>query len=185
MAAAEEETPNPSKPEPLSAAPESVAPIPLDPLPTAASSADPKPPQSPSLFDNDRPFAESAEPPKSPFYIPAELDPDKPKPAPASSLGDDQDLGEFPSLSPIPGKRPPGEVPRLSKPKEAAFADPEPKAPELEIEVPKLKLGVKAGDKPQNELGLDTAPRGRFEGENPNVFEGEDLDLPPFLRKKK
>jgi len=37
----------------------------------------------------------------------------------------------------------------------------------------------------QNELSLDSAPRGRFEGETPNVVDGEDLDLPPFLRKKK
>ncbi len=37
----------------------------------------------------------------------------------------------------------------------------------------------------QSELSFDSAPRGRFEGENPNVFDGEDLDLPPFLRKKK
>jgi cell division protein FtsZ len=57
----------------------------------------------------------------------------------------------------------------------AAAADSEP---------PKLKLGVKSSA-PQSELSLDSAPRGRFEGETPNVFEGEDLDLPPFLRKKK
>ncbi len=37
----------------------------------------------------------------------------------------------------------------------------------------------------QSELAFEKAPRGRFEGENPNVFEGEDLDLPPFLRKKR
>jgi hypothetical protein len=37
----------------------------------------------------------------------------------------------------------------------------------------------------QAELSFDNAPKGRFEGENPNVFEGEDLDLPPFLRKKR
>lgn len=53
-----------------------------------------------------------------------------------------------------------------------------------EAEPPKLKLGIK-GTNSQNELSLDSAPRGRFEGESPNVFEGEDLDLPPFLRKKK
>ncbi len=53
-----------------------------------------------------------------------------------------------------------------------------------EVEPPKLKLGVKPSG-PQNELAFDSAPRGRFEGETPNVFEGEDLDLPPFLRKKK
>jgi cell division protein FtsZ len=40
-------------------------------------------------------------------------------------------------------------------------------------------------NKPQSELSLDSAPRGRFEGESPNVVDGEDLDLPPFLRKKK
>ncbi len=49
---------------------------------------------------------------------------------------------------------------------------------------PKLKLGVKSSV-PQSELSLDSAPRGRFEGESPNVVDGEDLDLPPFLRKKK
>lgn len=48
----------------------------------------------------------------------------------------------------------------------------------------KVKLTVKASGT-QSELSLDSVPRGRFEGENPNVFEGEDLDLPPFLRKKK
>ena len=49
---------------------------------------------------------------------------------------------------------------------------------------PKLKLGVKGGGS-KSELELDSAPRGRFDGEDPNVVDGEDLDLPPFLRKKK
>ncbi len=62
--------------------------------------------------------------------------------------------------------------------------DPEPELAHAEPEPPKLKLGIKAGG-PQNELSLDSSPRGRFEGESPNVFDGEDLDLPPFLRKKK
>jgi cell division protein FtsZ len=53
-----------------------------------------------------------------------------------------------------------------------------------EPEPPKLTLGIKPSG-PQSELSLDSKPRGRFEGESPNVFEGEDLDLPPFLRKKK
>jgi hypothetical protein len=47
-----------------------------------------------------------------------------------------------------------------------------------------LKLDPKFPN-PQSELAFDNAPKGRFEGETPNVFEGEDLDLPPFLRKKK
>jgi hypothetical protein len=49
---------------------------------------------------------------------------------------------------------------------------------------PQLKLDPKFPS-PQSELAFDSAPKGRFEGETPNVFEGEDLDLPPFLRKKK
>jgi cell division protein FtsZ len=51
-------------------------------------------------------------------------------------------------------------------------------------EAPRLKLGSKPTS-PQSELSFDSAPRGRFEGEDLNVFEGEDLDVPPFMRKKK
>ncbi len=34
----------------------------------------------------------------------------------------------------------------------------------------------------QSELELDGKPKGRFEGESPNVYDGEDLDIPTFLR---
>lgn len=46
----------------------------------------------------------------------------------------------------------------------------------------KLRTKAPAG---QGELSFEGGPRGRFEGESPNVFEGEDLDIPPFLRKKR
>ena len=36
----------------------------------------------------------------------------------------------------------------------------------------------------QAELELDGGPRGRFEGESPNLIDGEDLDIPPYLRKR-
>lgn len=49
---------------------------------------------------------------------------------------------------------------------------------------PELRLGSKPLGS-QSEMSFDSAPKGRFEGENPNVVDGEDLDLPPFLRKKK
>jgi hypothetical protein len=91
------------------------------------------------------------------------------------------DLGlEAAGFSALPPKRPEGE-----KPWTTAMGPKDP-APELSLdpEPPKLKLGVKSSGA-QSELSLDSTPRGRFEGENPNVFEGEDLDLPPFLRKKK
>ncbi|MBT8036285.1 MAG: cell division FtsZ family protein [Verrucomicrobiae bacterium] len=39
--------------------------------------------------------------------------------------------------------------------------------------------------KSQGELELDGGPKGKFEGETPNFHEGEDLDIPPFLRKKR
>ncbi|WP_018970883.1 cell division protein FtsZ [Rubritalea marina] len=35
----------------------------------------------------------------------------------------------------------------------------------------------------QAELKLDGAKKGKFEGEDPYVVDGEDLDLPPFMRK--
>lgn len=93
---------------------------------------------------------------------------------------------EVPAVAPSPKKKSPFSSP-WSKPKEAApLEEPifqEPAAP-AEAEPPKLKLGIKASG-PQSELSLDAAPRGRFEGETPNVYEGQDLDLPPFLRKKK
>ncbi len=37
----------------------------------------------------------------------------------------------------------------------------------------------------QGELLLDGGPRGKFEGEAPNIVDGEDLDIPPFLRNRK
>lgn len=60
----------------------------------------------------------------------------------------------------------------------------EPAEPKKSSSSPELKLGSKPPGS-QSELSFDSAPRGRFEGENPNVVDGEDLDLPPFLRKKK
>lgn len=37
----------------------------------------------------------------------------------------------------------------------------------------------------QPELELDGGPKGKFEGGSPNIHEGEDLDVPAFLRKRK
>jgi cell division protein FtsZ len=110
---------------------------------------------------------------------------------------------ESSGFTPLPKKRPPGVAPwgkgQGSKATVESCADDiddenvddlEPEAPEEpeatpeSANIPKLKLGVKTSG-PQSELSFDSSPRGRFEGENPNVVDGEDLDLPPFLRKKK
>ena len=36
----------------------------------------------------------------------------------------------------------------------------------------------------QGELELEGGPKGRFSGGDPNVEKGEDLDIPPYLRRK-
>ena len=60
-----------------------------------------------------------------------------------------------------------------------------PKEPKVDLASSlQLKLDAKHPSD-QDELSFKKTPRGRFEGENPNVLDGEDLDLPPFLRKKK
>lgn len=99
------------------------------------------------------------------------------EPEKAPSPEESPDL-EATEPSRLPPKRPQGKLPWS--------IDKEPKSPRVpdEIDPPLLKLGIK-NSTAQSELSLDSSPRGRFEGENPNVFDGEDLDLPPFLRKKK
>jgi cell division protein FtsZ len=56
--------------------------------------------------------------------------------------------------------------------------EPEPVVEESQAENPKKGAG-------QAELLLEGGPKGRFQGEQPNVIEGEDLDVPPYLRKKR
>ncbi len=194
---------------------------------------------APSLFDNDRPFAEpdysakakekEKEPPASDldaftFSEPAAAEPEEveeepPVAAEEESSNDpaipneiyieaeedpdpieavEPDITSPGTFIPLP-KRRPNIATRWGTPKpDAEVAFPEDLPGEVEetvsepvsqpappeAEPPKLKLGIKTPGS-QNELSLDSAPRGRFEGESPNVFDGEDLDLPPFLRKKK
>ncbi|MCH7226962.1 cell division protein FtsZ [Haloferula sp. A504] len=40
-------------------------------------------------------------------------------------------------------------------------------------------------DGSQTELSFDGGPKGRFEGSDPSLIDGEDLDVPAFLRKKR
>ncbi|MFT5905484.1 MAG: cell division protein FtsZ [Cryomorphaceae bacterium] len=66
---------------------------------------------------------------------------------------------------------------------------PEPEEPETEEPVSPTSKGAQSNATrpavPQGELLLDGGPRGKFEGEAPNLVDGEDLDIPAFLRKKK
>ncbi|MCF7731786.1 MAG: hypothetical protein K9N23_08865 [Akkermansiaceae bacterium] len=167
----------------------------------------------PRLFGDDLPFAESTGDPQPNTTAPPETDPPTAKPAPkfppAAKPEPEPPLpeaSEFPEakIGPFtfkPAQRSPS-APRLwgktaphkQEPPtgdpfeddlETGSATPTPEPPATDSPAPtKLKLGVKPSSS-QNELALDSAPRGRFEGQTPNVVDGEDLDLPPFLRKKK
>ncbi len=226
-------TPPPVKAAEIVAAPEPlVAPEPVLEAPPVSplsklgkAGADIAAAAAPSLFDNERPFAEpeiaAPEPAKSAperhmaaftFTEPeaeeaAPLLPEKepevyaaasePDPEPIETTDTGEAAPASTGFTPVPKRRPSLAAP-WGKPKPAdpvaeaveplaeANTSPEPATPAAatDSEPPKLKLGIKSSG-PQSELSLDSAPRGRFEGETPNVFEGEDLDLPPFLRKKK
>ena len=206
-------------PAPPPATPEPAAISPLSKFRKAAAAM-------PSLFENERPFAEPDEPAIATVAATPKPDLDaftfvdeivaEPDEAPASDETDDSYVAaEEPDPEPIESDEgwetatathsfTPGPKRRASltapwgKSKAVEFPDdladdgpdrdlgvePENFTPAAEPEPPKLKLGIKPAGS-QSELSLDSAPRGRFEGESPNVFEGEDLDLPPFLRKKK
>lgn len=175
----------------------------------------------PSLFENERPFAEPDEPAPEPatptpaldaftFITEVAAEPETPASYAEAEESDPEPIEAdeawktataVHNFTPVPKRRPSLTAP-WGKPKAAEFpedisedltedgpdqdlsVEPEPASPPAEPEAPKLKLGIKPSGS-QSELSLDSAPRGRFEGESPNVFDGEDLDLPPFLRKKK
>jgi len=70
--------------------------------------------------------------------------------------------------------------PKLKEKSDLGEPEP-PKEAELEIE----ELGGSKASGNQGELLLEGAPKGRFDGESPNVDkDGEDLDVPPYLRKR-
>jgi len=66
-------------------------------------------------------------------------------------------------------------------------------APKEDDEITRLEVGDEDGElelvgaessKSQGEFDLDGGPKGKFSGEAPNVVDGEDLDIPPFLRNR-
>ena len=85
-------------------------------------------------------------------------------------------------------ERPPFEIEEVKEEPEVeieTMEEPEPEVLEEEIE---LSIAAQVPEKRvpggQAELSLEGGPRGRFEGETPNVVKGEDLDVPPYLRRK-
>ncbi len=113
---------------------------------------------------------------------------EQPLDAPAEEYSD-QILSPAPEPAPvyIPTENPVWDAPQEANPQsENPDEAPVPPASQTPERTPQAKLKLDSRQSgSQSELAFENAPRGRFEGENPNVFEGEDLDLPPFLRKKK
>lgn len=148
---------------------------------------------------NDQKTAEiSLEKELRPFAEPnIEPSPKKPEPAttPEKSASPDETRSHSkPSPKPTPKSRPSdktlwGTDKSVKTDEENDDLDPfDEELPEIATDSNKTETQLKLDSKypgSQSELSFDSAPRGRFEGENPNVFDGEDLDLPPFLRKKK
>lgn len=95
-------------------------------------------------------------PPPSPFVIAEEPRPAMPVTAPAKPV----------SVPPVPVSVGGGKFMAMAK----------------ETQSIKLRSRDKGG---QPELSLDGGPRGRFKEEEPNLMDGEDLDVPAFLRKKR
>lgn len=143
---------------------------------------------TPKTENYDRPFAE-------PELIPSHPAP-TPIPAPVAQVPAPLAPVTKPEVKPDepPVALPPTPPVQVEQPKPAAPAVPEirneapltsPKEPRVDLASSlQLKLDPKH-PVDQDELSFKKTPRGRFEGENPNVIDGEDLDLPPFLRKKK
>ena len=99
---------------------------------------------------------------------------------------DDEDEEEvLPDLTKREDEKPvvlPGVFDDLEDDLDDDFGDIEaPPAPDKMVAAAKGRPASKG----QPELSFDGGPRGRFEGASPSLFEGEDLDVPAFLRKKK
>ncbi len=139
--------------------------------------SDPEPaprPENPAAAAVEEDFASSPEPASRPSHIPPRRQPEAEMPVtPEKNLWGKSPAPKMPSVLPAAEEFPPDIVDQDSREEEPPAADP-----------PRLKLGVKSPGT-QTELSFESIPRGRFEGVSPNVMNGEDLDLPPFLRKKR
>jgi len=91
----------------------------------------------------------------------------------AASSGRRRDLEAFDDSPFADGLEEPADVPKAESPKKAAVQEPLPEA------------SSEADEDSQGELSFEGGPRGRFEGAQPSMFDGEDLDVPAFLRKKR
>jgi hypothetical protein len=128
----------------------------------------PAPPAMEDVFDSALESNDDKAPPESPRNPPqVELtkpgggSPDLERAAELMGAAEDGDVVTFETIKPSEGPAP------------------------IQLEsLEEIQASAKA-KRPQGELLLDGGPKGKFEGQDPNLIEGEDLDIPPFLRNKK
>ncbi len=132
---------------------------------------------TPKTENYDRPFAEPDLIPSHPAPAPVAHAPIPPAPIAKAEVKPEP-------TAPVPAEQPKPEATPLPETRNETPVTP-PREPKVDLASSlQLKLDPKH-PVDQDELSFKKTPRGRFEGENPNVVDGEDLDLPPFLRKKK
>ena len=133
----------------------------------------------------ERPFAEPEliRPEENPVSEKTDIEPDEKAEVDEQSVSAAPEPKTRPAGKPFWGKKSKFTEGNLDDPFEEELT-PESESPSKSESSLQLKLDSKQPGS-QSELAFDNKPKGRFEGENPNVFEGEDLDLPPFLRKKR
>jgi len=115
---------------------------------------------------------EQIEEPPAPPKIDITPEPEIPAPpAPGDLIPFEQPVAaEPPPPSPAPSIKKP--VPRLIPPKKKPIAEKEPKPPKEKYVQAKQEV-----------LQFEPVTRGRFEKSEPTIVEGQDLDIPTFMRK--
>ena len=148
--------------------------------PVVEETKTPAPPEK-----EERPFAEPEliRPEENPVSEKTDIEPDEKAEVDEQSVSAAPEPKTRPAGKPFWGKKSKFTEGDLDDPFEEELT-PESESPSKSESSLQLKLDSKQPGS-QSELAFDNKPKGRFEGENPNVFEGEDLDLPPFLRKKR
>jgi cell division protein FtsZ len=148
-----------------------------------------------SLASEDSPVSQQMPPAPEPFLAPPpaaleDIEEPLPPPAPKIDIAPEPEIETIaqpaandliPFQQPAEAERPPvtkqtikKATPRLIPPKKKAIVEKEAK----EVKPPKEKVHAK-----QEMMQFEPVTRGRFEKSEPTIIEGQDLDVPTFLRK--
>ena len=169
--------------------PEQEAPVPESESPpfaqteTAAPATEEPPQDDFGAFVDPAPGVESVT--HGDFADPGETDPVGDHSTPIFEVADD--------LAPREDFAEPGQASAESPDSDSPFAESgfeaEKKEPASDSRIKAKRTQASEGDlfqkKGQGELSFDGGPKGRFEGDEPSMADGEDLDVPAFLRKKR